>query len=172
MNDIPSATVDVISGGIGGSGGISGETLHLLMHDNWRPDRESRSISEIGLQIGSSPHPTISGDHLILSKDRELDTVQGRNGPQTPLVQVAASLRFSGLSSFTLIDSIETDSQSVSLQTSSENPFTFLYIDHQPSTLDGAAHQGTWISDIPDNVGAELTPESVSYTHLTLPTKA
>ncbi|MEL0268274.1 MAG: hypothetical protein VXA14_04125, partial [Euryarchaeota archaeon] len=78
LNDIPSATVDVISGGIGGSGGISGETLHLLMHDNWRPDRESRSISEIGLQIGSSPHPTISGDHLILSKDRELDTVQGR----------------------------------------------------------------------------------------------
>ncbi|MEL0335872.1 MAG: hypothetical protein VXA63_02180, partial [Euryarchaeota archaeon] len=74
LNDIPSATVDVISGGIGGSGGISGETLHLLMHDNWRPDRESRSISEIGLQIGSSPHPTISGDHLILSKDRELDT--------------------------------------------------------------------------------------------------
>ena len=164
LNDIPSATVEVISGGIGGSGGISGETLHLLMHDNWRPERESRSISEIGLQIGSSPHPTISGDHLILSKDRELDTVQGRNGPQTPLVHVAASLRFSGLSSFTLIDSIETDSQSVSLQTSSENPFTFLYIDHQPSTLDGAAHQGTWISDIPDNVSAELTPEFATYS--------
>ena len=164
LNDIPSATVDVISGGIGGSGGISGETLHLLMHDNWRPERESRSISEIGLQIGSSPHPTISGDHLILSKDRELDTVQGRNGPQTPLVQVAASLRFSGLSSFTLIDNIESDSQSVSLQTSSENPFTFLYIDHQSSTLDGAAHQGTWISDIPDNVSAELTSEFATYS--------
>ena len=164
LNDIPSATVDVISGGIGGSGGISGETLHLLMHDNWRPDRESRSISEIGLQIGSSPHPTISGDHLILSKDRELDMVQGRNGPQTPLVQVAASLRFSGLSSFTLIDNIESDSQSVSLQTSSENPFTFLYIDHQSSTLDGAAHQGTWISDIPNNVSAELTPEFATYS--------
>ena len=164
LNDIPSATVDVISGGIGGSGGISGETLHLLMHDNWRPERESRSISEIGLQIGSSPHPTISGDHLILSKDRELDTVQGRNGPQTPLVQVAASLRFSGLSSFTLIDNIESDSQSVSLQTSSENPFTFLYIDHQSSTLDGAAHQGTWISDIPNNVSAELTPEFATYS--------
>ena len=164
LNDIPSATVDVISGGIGGSGGISGETLHLLMHDNWRPERESRSISEIGLQIGSSPHPTISGDHLILSKDRELDTVQGRNGPQTPLVQVAASLRFSGLSSFTLIDNIESDSQSVSLQTSSENPFTFLYIDHQSSTLDGAAHQGTWISDIPNNVSAELTSEFATYS--------
>ncbi|MEK9805471.1 MAG: hypothetical protein VW551_04165 [Euryarchaeota archaeon] len=164
LNDIPSATVDVISGGIGGSGGISGETIHLLMHDNWRPDRESRSISEIGLQIGSSPHPTISGDHLILSKDRGLDTVQGRNGPQSPLVQVAASLRFSGLSSFTLIDNIESDSQSVSLQTSSENPFTFLYIDHQPSTLEGAAHQGTWISDIPDNVSAELTPEFATYS--------
>ncbi len=164
LNDIPSATVDVISGGIGSSGGISGETLHLLMHDNWRPDRESRSISEIGLQIGSSPHPTISGDHLILSKDRELDMVQGRNGPQTPLVQVAASLRFSGLSSFTLIDNIESDSQSVSLQTSSENPFTFLYIDHQSSTLDGAAHQGTWISDIPNNVSAELTPEFATYS--------
>tara|TARA_B000000557_G_scaffold90078_1_gene72733 strand:+ start:967 stop:5334 length:4368 start_codon:yes stop_codon:yes gene_type:complete len=163
LNDIPSATVDVISGGVGGSGGLSGETLHLLMHNNWRLDREARSISEVGLQIGSSPHPTMSGDHLILSKDRELDTVQGRNGPQTPLVQVAASLRFSGLSSFTLIDEIETDSQSFSLRTSSEKSFTFLYIDHQPSNLEDAAHQGLWISDIPDNVTADLTPEFATY---------
>ena len=85
------------------------------MHNNWRIEREARAISEIGLQIGSSTHPTMFGDHLILSKDRGLDTVQGRNGPQTPLVQVAASLRFSGLSAFTLIDEIETDSQSFSL---------------------------------------------------------
>ena len=164
LNDIPSATVDVISGGVGGSGGLSGETLHLLMHNNWRPEREARAISEIGLQIGSSPHPTMSADHLILSKDRELETVQGRSGPQTPLVRVAASLRFSGLSAFTLIDEIETDSQSFSLRTSSEKPFTFLYIDHQPSNLDNAAHQGLWISDIPDNVTADLTPELATYT--------
>ena len=59
LNDIPSATVDVISGGVGGSGGLSGETLHLLMHNNWRIEREARAISEVGLQIGSSPHPTM-----------------------------------------------------------------------------------------------------------------
>ena len=163
LNDIPSATVDVISGGVGGSGGLSGETLHLQMHNNWRLDREARSISEVGIQIGSSPHPTMSGDHLILAKDRGLETVQGRNGPQTPLVQVAPSLRFSGLSSFTLIDEIETDSQSFSLRTSSEKSFTFLYIDHQPSNLEDAAHQGLWISDIPDNVTADLTPELETY---------
>ena len=79
-------------------------------------------------------------------------------------MQVAASLRFSGLSAFTLIDEIETDSQSFSLRTSSEQSFTFLYIDHQPSNLDDAAHQGLWISDIPDNVTADLTPELATYT--------
>ena len=44
LNDIPSATVDVIGGGVGGSGGLSGESIHLLMHDNWRIDREAQII--------------------------------------------------------------------------------------------------------------------------------
>ena len=164
LNDIPSATVDVIGGGVGGSGGLSGESIHLLMHDNWRIDREAQIISEVGLQIGSSPHPTMPGDHLILSKDRELDVVQGRSGPQTPLVQVAASLQFSGLSSFTLVDDIDEESQFFSLHTSSQSAFSFLYIDYEPSNLENAAHQGVWISDIPDNVTATLTPELATYS--------
>lgn len=164
LNDIPSATVDVISGGAGGAGGLSGETLHLLMHDDWRADRQAMPIGEVGLQIGSSPHPTMPGDHLILAKDRQLETVQGREGPVTPLVVVAASLRFSGLSAFTLIDDLDSESQRVSLLTSASEEFSFLYIDHRPNNLSGAAHQGVWISDIPDNLSAELTPERATYT--------
>lgn len=163
LNDIPSATVDVISGGVGGSGGLTGQTLHLLMNDHWRADRQARSISEIGLQIGSSSHPTMPGDHLILAKDRQLETVQGRQGPVVPMVVVAASLRFSGLSQFTLIDDLESESQQVSLLTSSEKQFSFLYIDHKPNDLSGAAHQGVRISDIPDNLSAELTPQLATY---------
>ncbi|HJL64770.1 MAG TPA: hypothetical protein QGF70_04200, partial [Candidatus Thalassarchaeaceae archaeon] len=64
INDIPSATVDVISGGVGGSGGLSGQTIHLQMHDNWQINREATSIEEIGLQLGSSSHPVMPGDHL------------------------------------------------------------------------------------------------------------
>ncbi len=164
LNDIPTATVDVISGGAGGSGGLSGETLHLLIHNNWRADREARTIGEIGLQIGSSPHPTMPGDHLILAKDRQLETVQGRDSPVTPMVQVAASLRFSGLSAFTLVDDLDSETQRVSLLTSANEEFSFLYIDHLPNNLSGAAHQGLWISDIPDNLSAEMTPELATYS--------
>ena len=164
LNDIPSATVDIIGGGAGGTGGLSGQTLHLLMNDHWRADREARSIQEVGIQIGSSPHPTMPGDHLILAKDRQLETVQGRNSPVTPMVQVAASLRFSGLSAFTLVDDLESETQRVSLLTSAVEEFSFIYIDHAPNNLSGAAHQGLSISDIPDNLSAELTPELATYS--------
>ncbi len=164
INDIPSATVDVISGGVGGSGGLSGHTIHLQMHDNWRIEREAESISEIGLQLGSSPHPVMPGDHLILATDQSLDTVQGRIGPREPLVRVSASLRFSGLSAFTLVDDRETENQRVSLQTNSNEEFSFLYIDHQSNNLSGASHQGVSISDIPDNLTAELNPNTATYS--------
>ena len=79
------------------------------------------------------------------------------------MVVVAASLRFSGLSQFTLIDDLESESQQISLLTSSEKQFSFLYIDHKPNDLSGAAHQGVRISDIPDNLSAELTPQLATY---------
>jgi len=163
INDIPSATVDVISGGVGGSGGLSGQTIHLQMHDNWQINREATSIEEIGLQLGSSSHPIMPGDHLILATDRSLDMVQGVDGPQKPLVEVAASLRFSGLSSFTLIDDRDAESQYVQLLTQANEEFSFLYIDHLSNDLNGAAHQGVSISDIPDNITADLTPERATY---------
>ena len=41
------------------------------MHDDWGALRTEMSIGRIGLQIGSSAHPTIQGDHLVLSKDKD-----------------------------------------------------------------------------------------------------
>ena len=164
LNDIPTATVELISGGVGGAGGLSGRTIHLLMTDHWRVDRVDLPITSIGMQIGSSPHPIMPGDHLILAKDRDLEMVQGRLGPVEPLVVVAASLRFSGLAAFTLVDDRDEDIQMISLRTESTTPFSFLYIDHQRESLDSAAHQGVWLSDIPDNLTAELTSEKATYS--------
>tara|TARA_B100000902_G_scaffold53463_2_gene60243 strand:- start:3389 stop:7759 length:4371 start_codon:yes stop_codon:yes gene_type:complete len=163
LNDIPSVAVEVISGGVGGDSGILGSKLHLLMHDDWSIDRTPTSIAEIGLQIGSSPHPTTSGDHLILSTDRSLDFVQGRSGQNEPLVRVAASLHLSGLSSFSLIDDAEINTQEVSLITDADEEFNFIYIDHKSNNLSEAFHQGVSISDIPDNISAQLNSDGATY---------
>ena len=100
LNDIPSAVVDVISGGADGTSGLEGRSFHLLLNDNWLVTRSDMPIDYISVQIGSSTHPVLPGDHLMLAKDRDLATVDGRNGPVEPLVRVAASIRFSGLIAF------------------------------------------------------------------------
>ena len=109
LNDVPSAVVDVISGGVDGASGLDGRTIHLLLTDNWLVTRSDMPLTSLLVQIGSSDHPVGQGDHLLLSKDRGLGLVQGRNGPVEPLTPVAASLRFSGLSACLLYTSDAAD---------------------------------------------------------------
>ncbi len=164
LNDVPSAVVDVISGGIDGTSGLEGRSFHLLLNDNWLVTRSDMPIDHISVQIGSSNHPVMAGDHLMLAKDRGLATVDGRNGPVEPLVPVAASIRFSGLIAFSLVDDDDIDEQTVTLRTASDESFEFTYIEHTPTLLEGASYQSLIMSDIPDNLSTHITPEGMQYT--------
>ena len=164
LNDIPSAVVDVISGGADGTSGLEGRSFHLLLNDNWLVTRSDMPIDYISVQIGSSTHPVLPGDHLMLAKDRDLATVDGRNGPVEPLVPVAASIRFSGLIAFSLVDDNDLDEQTVILRTASDESFGFTYIEHPPALLEGASYQSLIMSDIPDNLSTRITPEGMQYT--------
>ncbi len=163
LNDIPSAVVDVISGGLDGTSGLQGRTFHLLLTDNWLVTRADMPIQSVSVQIGSSSHPVMLGDHLLLAKDRGLETVNGRNGPIDPLVPIAASIRFSGLVAFSLIDNDELDEQLMSLRTSSNEAFGFTYIEHPSEMLEGASFQALALSDIPDIISIQVSPSGMEY---------
>ena len=105
LNSIPATVVEAITGSVGPSGDLEGREFNLIMHDNWGSLRNELSIGRIGLQIGSSPHPILQGDHLVLAKDRSLTQVLSRDGTLVdPLVPVAASIGFSGLSALSVDD--------------------------------------------------------------------
>ena len=92
-----------------------------------------------------------------------METVQGRNGPVTPLTPVAASLSFSGLIAFSLIDDNELDEQTAILRTVSDESFSFTYIDYHSGTLDDASFESLVLSDIPSNLSIHVTPSGMEY---------
>tara|TARA_B100001175_G_scaffold317929_1_gene337726 strand:+ start:45 stop:4442 length:4398 start_codon:yes stop_codon:yes gene_type:complete len=165
LNSIPTTVVEAITGSVGPSGDLQGREFNLLMHDNWGALRNEMAIGRVGLQIGSSPHPIILGDHLVLSKDKGLTQVVSREGTLVdPLVPVAASIGFSGLSAFSIDDDDILDELTVSVNTSSSEPFNFVYIDHEPRTISNSSYQALAISDIPDDISIMIDSETATYT--------
>jgi len=165
INSVPGEAISVLTGDVGGVGANSfaGRDVNLLMTDNLLASRVSMEISVLSLQIGSSPHPVAQDDHIIISKDRDLDQVVGEFGVREPIVPVASSIRFSGLSEFTFGDDNVTDVQSVGIKTNSDESFRFSFIEHDRNTLENFSFQSLYLSDIPNNISIELNEDSLSY---------
>ena len=165
LNDIPSTVVSAITGGVGSGGDLQGREFNLLMHDHWGAQRTPTTISRIGMELGSSQHPVLQGDHLVLANDRSLTQVVGRSGALVdPLVPIAASIGFSGLSAFTLDDDDVLDELTVYVSTDSTEEFNFIYIEHDEGTISDSSHQALSISDIPDEISLFLTTEDAQYS--------
>ena len=163
LNEVPSTVVELISGSVD-AGGISGREFHLLMTDNWLPSREPLALNELIMQIGSSDHITIPGNHVILSKDLGLGIIQTDHGPKSPLVPIGASINFSGMQGFSLVGSNQSDSQELSLQTLSNEDLRLAYISHQTSSLNGIDYQSAWLSDVPNNITISVSSGAVQYS--------
>ena len=165
INSIPSEVVSVLTGDSGGVGlnSFAGRDVTLLMTDNLLLDRVNMQINELAVQIGSSPHPVILGDHVIISKDRNLNQVMGESGLREPLVPVASSIRFSGLSEFTFSDDDVLETQSISLITESSESFRFSFIEHNGDSLENLSFQSLHLSDIPNNISVMIDENSLNY---------
>ena len=120
LNSVPSTVVDLISGGVG-TGSISGQSLTVLLTDNWRENRNPFPLESIELQIGSSDHPKIEGNHLVLGLDRDLKMKQTENGLMQPLTPVAASIKFDGFQAFSFLDYTSSELQHISIDTVNNN---------------------------------------------------
>lgn len=165
INSVPGEAISVLTGDVGGGGinSFAGRDVNLLMTDNLLPSRQNMEITTLSLQIGSSPHPIAQDDHIIISKDRDLDQVMGEFGLRDPIVPVASSVRFSGLSEFTFSDDNNTNIQSFGIKTNSPESFRFSFIEHNENTLEDISFQSLHLSDIPNNISIELKGESLDY---------
>ena len=79
----------------------------------------------------------------MLAQDRGLE---GNFGSLGPLVSVAASIRFSGLQSFSVSEFNETETVSIALSTQSNNPLALVFVNHETGNLSGSSHQSVRFS--------------------------
>jgi hypothetical protein len=133
------------------------------MTNNWREDRSMMPLKSIELAIGSSPHPTISGDHLIISKDTDLDIIQGLNGPVEPLAPIAASAKFSGFMAASFVDNNDTNEQKIEIFTESTKPLVMSFIEHPHNSIINYSHHAISFSDLPNEISITITPNSLNY---------
>jgi len=163
LNKVPSTVVDLISGGVG-TGSISGQSFTILLTDNWRQNRNPFPLQSLELQIGSSDHPKISGNHLVVGLDRDLGMKQTENGPMEPLTPVAASIKFDGFQAFSFSDSESTGLQHISIDTQNNNPLSLSFIEHPSSSLTNISHQSVTYSNFPNNITLIVSPNGVDYS--------
>ena len=163
LNEVPSTVVELIGGSVD-SVGSSGREMHLLMTDTWLASRNPFPLSSFSMQVGSSDHVSSTGNHVILSRDRDLGMMQTDEGLVDPLVPIAASVNFSGLQAFSLVDSNSTDSQELTLKTISAESLRLAYVSHKSASLDGSEYQSAWLSDVPDDITITASPSGVDYS--------
>ena len=142
INSVPTVVVDVLSGGVEFSPDGGGQNLHLEMTDDFRTTRQAEVLPLIDLKIGSYDHFDIPGsNHLILSKDRESELVQGSDGPVEPLVPVAASIRFTGIEAIHATYDRSTEDRTFQVKSKNTGPMKFLFIDFFGADLANASTQ-------------------------------
>ena len=164
INSVPTVVVDVLSGGVEFSPDGGGQNLHLEMTDDFRTTRQAEVLPLIDLKIGSYDHFDIPGsNHLILSKDRESELVQGSDGPVEPLVPVAASIRFTGIEAIHATYDRSTEDRTFQVKSKNTGPMKFLFIDFFGADLANASTQSLSISDLPDTIDLTVGVETASY---------
>ena len=160
VNGLPAAILD--STGQGG-GTVSVELYSRVSKGSGNLLRVSESIGILGLEMASSDHPVLEdGDHLLLATDRNLNPVPGRAKDETPLVEVALSIKMSGISRIMHQYNPDTEVRIIEINGTSRSALDFIYMEHDSGSLEGQM-QDAHISDRPNNIRMEQTTEHVKY---------
>ena len=160
VNGLPAAIL--ASTGQGG-GTVVAEMYSRVSLGSGNSARVSSSIGMIGLEMASSDHPVIvDTDHVMLSLDRDLETVPGRIKDEIPLVEVALSARISGVHRFKHQYDPISEVREVEINGTSRAAMDFAYMEHDGGTLEGQM-QDAHFTDRPQNIRIEQTTERVLY---------
>jgi hypothetical protein len=161
VNSIPEAIVDIV-GGDGDGTGTGGE-LHLELFDTIRGDRVPMALGMAKIELGSSPHPTTNGSHILMARDVDLGLVQGRQGQVEPLVPIAVSVEHSGLKAFHIVDGAGGDQQ-VTFRATGGDPLRLLYLEHDRNSTEPNSFQSVYISDQPAELDLHISGDDATWT--------
>ena len=131
---------------------LSGNDFHLQMFDDISVNRIPMVLGEIEMNLGTSDHPTLAGDHILLSEDRDLDLVQGRSGAREPLMPIALSVRLRGFSAADLADDSSLDQQVIGISTIQNESLRVGFTSHDAGTMENSSIHLVSISSIPDSI--------------------
>ena len=119
--------------------------------------RSETMVETVKLAIGSSPHPIMDKNHILLAEDLDytdqngnVDGKYGRVNP--PLVPVGISLLVSNISGASYSYNQETDLRTISISGSSGDELIIGHMRHFSNSTDGDVRQFASISNRPSNL--------------------
>ena len=167
LNGLPEAIVDT-------AGESSGE-IFVQMYDqvreNWNDGsvRSETTVSSLSLAIGSSPHPVMDKNHILLAEDLDYTdsngNVDGKYGRiNTPLVPVGMSLLMTDISGVSYSYDQVTDLRTISLSGISGEELIIGHLAHFSNTTDGEVKQFASISNRPENLTISQQESVITYS--------
>jgi len=166
LNGLPNAIVGSVSES---SGEIIIQCYNQIRADwNNGNQRSERTIGQINLAIGSSPHPVMSRNHILLAEDIDNSNVSGKYGTEQPLVPVGMSVLLDNVSGVAYSYDQLTDLRKISLSGISNAELIIGHLKHLQNTTDGDVKQFASISNRPENLTISQQGTDIAYTS-TLP---
>ncbi|MEJ6563413.1 MAG: hypothetical protein QNL85_06890 [Euryarchaeota archaeon] len=164
---------DIVNGlpeSIVGTAGSEGGSVALQCRNQVRATlsnsvREPMPIGQVTFSISSSDNPWLPEiDHILLSEDTELTSVNGRLGPITPLVPVAMSARIGGITDVEHSYDPVNDVRQMELRGLEGGPLLIGHMMHTDGDLTSAIRQSATVSNRPTTFNLTQTSEAMTYT--------
>ena len=167
LNGLPEAIV-------GTAGESSGEIFLQCFNqvkETWADgnQRSESMIASVGLGIGSSPHPVMEKNHILLAEDldytNEDGNVSGKYGSiNPPLVPVGMSLLLTDISGASYSYDQETDLRTISVNGLSGEELIIGHLTHFSNTTEGDVRQFASISNRPANLTISQQDSLITYS--------
>jgi hypothetical protein len=166
VGDIVNGLPEAIVGTAGSEGGVV--ALHCRNQVRQTlPDsvREPMPIGEITFSISSSDNPWLPEiDHILLSEDTEITSVNGRLGPIEPLVPVAMSARIGGITDVEHSYDPVNDVRQMELRGLEGGPLLIGHMRHADGDLTNSTRQSATVSNRPSTFNLTQTSEAMAYS--------
>ena len=167
LNGLPEAIV----GTAGESSGEIFQQCYSQVRESWS-DGSTRSesmVQGVKLAIGSSPHPVMDKNHILLSEDLDYTdqngNVDGKYGRVNPaLVPVGISLMVTDISGASYSYDQDTDLRTISITGSSGDELIIGHMRHFSNSTDGDVRQFASISNRPSNLTIAQQGSQITYT--------
>tara|TARA_B110000467_G_scaffold147677_1_gene152930 strand:- start:24972 stop:29612 length:4641 start_codon:yes stop_codon:yes gene_type:complete len=164
---------DIVNGlpeSIVGTAGSEGGVVSLHCRNQVRQTlpssvRAPMAIGQVTFSISSSDNPWLPElDHILLSEDTEITSVNGRLGPIAPLVPVAMSARIGGISDVEHSYDPINDIRQMELRGIEGGPLLIGHMRHNDGDLTTATRQSATVSNRPSTFNLTQTSEAMTYS--------